>query len=201
MCIKITQCATFFQNKLRFTETTSFIGFQFQLVNVVDDSGFRMHIIAHQLYNLILIGRISKAGIPTKISPAMIISQHGFKTVVTYISGLHIEFVVTRGYGKFGIERLVVRIGIIERTAQLEIFEKRSVQTDFPRIGTFGVQFADREVLLRFPVHVSRIIRVGRISKETGIGITYGTERTAHFQIIHPFRHFYHLRNDGRQAD
>ena len=122
MSIKVAQCTAFFQDKLRFSESASFIGFQFQFVDVICFSAFRVDIVFHQFHDFILIGREGETAVPSEVSPTMPVRQHSLKTVVTHVSGLNIQFVVSRRYGELRIECLIVGIGIIERSAYFQIF-------------------------------------------------------------------------------
>ena len=114
MCIKITQSTTLFQDKFRLSESASFIGFEFQFIHIVCLARFRMNVIFYQFYDFILVGRECKTAVPTEISPTMSIRQHSLETVVTYISCLHIQFIVSRRYGKPRVECLIVSISVIE---------------------------------------------------------------------------------------
>ena len=71
------------------------IGFVFQFIDVVSFARYRVNIILHQFNDFILVGRESKAAVPTEISPTMPIRQHSLETIVAYISGLYIQFVIS----------------------------------------------------------------------------------------------------------
>ena len=56
----------------------------------------------------------SKIAIPAKFIPAVSVAQHSFHTHIANVTCLNVEFGVSEGSGYFGVEGLVISIGIVE---------------------------------------------------------------------------------------